>query len=714
MDKFEQIISCEEKRLKDLIEESEKVFLEEKSVKEKIAGEIKQLRSEKLEAMDFNEKNKIEEQIKQLKLKSSRYIFQDLSILRSPYFGVLELEDNLLGRLSYKIGKKTVFGKDGKVSVIDWREAPVSRLFYEYESGENYDEDIRGQERNGKIIFKRRLGIKNRELKSISEKNITLSKDNFGNWSEKSRLESSAEIKEKKKDHGLPEITALISREQFRAITLEPEKTFILQGSAGSGKTTIGLHRIAFMSYSCPEKFPPAKILVLMYNKSLQKYIKGVLPELGISEGVKSLTFHKFAFSILSKEKFVSKWRNGNPDLARIKKSSFAVKLTQAYCQRLFERSLKWITEKLFDAGCSEAAEKIFNSSSLEQLINILNNLKSFYQNTSLAKEQFIFKISSKLLSRLNNHSLDLYKLFTDQDFIKKTAKKEKFNIEQSLVKSLVNSQKAFYEKGESNFSDIGILIYLLQLKGVESALPGYAHIMIDEAQDLSPVELAAVINASDEKKSVTICGDMAQAIKDDVCFDQKKGFAGFVRELASLNGYITAAETLKVGYRATKEIMDAAWYIMRNKNPDSLNARKGEPVSIITASSFDETVFRAKSFLVSLHANRPNSLSCVICKFKKDADKIYEHLKKIPEIKNIRRHEKDDFIFTPGIIVTNAHQVKGLEFSNVLFINPSASQFLDNDHDRMLLHVAFTRASEKLVIIGHEKMAYNLSEYIP
>jgi DNA helicase-2/ATP-dependent DNA helicase PcrA len=714
MDKFEQIISCEEKRLKDLIEESEKVFLEEKSVKEKIAGEIKQLRSEKLEAMDFNEKNKIEEQIKQLKLKSSRYIFQDLSILRSPYFGVLELEDNLLGRLSYKIGKKTVFGKDGKVSVIDWREAPVSRLFYEYESGENYDEDIRGQERNGKIIFKRRLGIKNRELKSISEKNITLSKDNFGNWSEKSRLESSAEIKEKKKDHGLPEITALISREQFRAITLEPEKTFILQGSAGSGKTTIGLHRIAFMSYSCPEKFPPEKILVLMYNKSLQKYIKGVLPELGISEGVKSLTFHKFAFSILSKEKFVSKWRNGNPDLARIKKSSFAVKLTQAYCQRLFERSLKWITEKLFDAGCSEAAEKIFNSSSLEQLINILNDLKSFYQNTSLAKEQFIFKISSKLLSRLNNHSLDLYKLFTDQDFIKKTAKKEKFNIEQSLVKSLVNSQKAFYEKGESDFSDIGILIYLLQLKGVESALPGYAHIMIDEAQDLSPVELAAVINASDEKKSVTICGDMAQAIKDDVCFDQKKGFAGFVRELASLNGYITAAETLKVGYRATKEIMDAAWYIMRNKNPDSLNARKGEPVSIITASSFDETVFRAKSFLVSLHANRPNSLSCVICKFKKDADKIYEHLKKIPEIKNIRRHEKDDFIFTPGIIVTNAHQVKGLEFSNVLFINPSASQFLDNDHDRMLLHVAFTRASEKLVIIGHEKMAYNLSEYIP
>lgn len=140
----------------------------------------------------------------------------------------------------------------------------------------------------------------------------------------------------------------------------------------------------------------------------------------------------------------------------------------------------------------------------------------------------------------------------------------------------------------------------------------------------------------------------------------------------------------------------------------------KGDPVSIISTSSFDETVFRAKAFILSTHSMRPNSLSCIICKFKKDADKIFEELNKTSEIKDLRRHEKDDFIFTPGVIVTNAHQVKGLEFSNVIFINPSDSQFQDNDHDRMLLHVAFTRASEKLIIIGHEKMAYNLSDYNP
>jgi DNA helicase-2/ATP-dependent DNA helicase PcrA len=714
MDKFEDIISAEEKRLKDLIEKSEKIFSEEKEIREKIAKEIKQLRKEKLELLDFNEKNKIEEDIKKLQIKSSRYVFQDPAVLRSPYFGILELDDNDLGNLSYKIGKKTIFGENGEVSVIDWREAPISRLFYEYESQETYDEDIRGQERSGEIKLKRRVSIKNRELKSIAENNFTIAKDSSGIWSEKPRHESSAKIKEDKKDHCLPEITALISRDQFRAITLEPEKTFILQGSAGSGKTTIGLHRIAYMSYSYPEKFPPFKIMVLMYNKSLQKYIEGVLPELGISRGVKSLTFHKFAFSILSREKFVSKWRNGNPETSKIKKSTFAVKLVDAYCERLFEKSLKWITDRLYEAGLPESAEKLLESSSLKDLIEILNRFALAGSELELPEEKYICGLSSKLLARLSNHGLDIYKLFTDEKFIRKTAEKENFNISDSLIQTLIISQKAFHEKGESDFSDIGILIYLLQQKGVSSALPDYSHIMIDEAQDLSPVELAAVINASDEKKSVTICGDMAQAIKNDVCFDKKKGFAGFVREISSSNNSVTAAETLRVGYRATKEIMDVSWYIMNEKNQNASYSRRGEPVSIITTSSFDETVFEAKSFIVSHHLKRPNALTCIICKFKKDADRIFEELLKSPEIKNIRRHEKDDFIFSPGIIVTNAHQVKGLEFSNVLFINPSESQFMDNDHDRMLLHVAFTRASEKLLIIGHEKMAYNLSGYIP
>ncbi|MDY0360752.1 MAG: 3'-5' exonuclease [Desulforegulaceae bacterium] len=712
MELFKNIISDEETRLKNLIENSKKVFSDEKKTRENIAEEIKQLRKEKLETLDFNEKNKIEEDIKRLQIKSSRYIFQDPAVLRSPYFGILELLDSKLGRLSYKIGKKTIFGENGKVSVIDWREAPISRLFYEYESGEDYDEDIRGQERSGEIKLKRRVGIKNKELKSISEKKTTLVKDNKGNWSEKKTFESSAQRKEEKKDHCLPEITALISKDQFRAITLEPEKTFILQGSAGSGKTTIGLHRIAYMSYSYPEKFPPYKILIIMYNKSLQKYIEGVLPELGISGGVKTLTFHKFAFSILSKEKFVSKWRNGNPQTYKIKKSGFAVKLVNAYAERLFEKSMEWITQKFMEQKFLKEIETINNASSLKELINILEDLKSIRPDSieNITKAG----ISSKLLSRLKNHNLDLYKIFTDENLIKKTAEKENFIINDIEINELVSSQKNFYENNESDFADIGILIYLLQIKGIESALPDFSHIMVDEAQDLSPAELAAVINASDEKKSVTICGDMAQTIKNDVYFDKKKGFAGFVRELSSTNKASTAAETLKVGYRATQEIMNAAWYIMRETNENALYSRKGEPVSIISTASFDETVFRTKSFIISHHSKRPNSLTCIICKFKKDADKIFEELNKNSEIKNLRRHEKDDFIFTPGVIVTNAHQVKGLEFSNVIFINPSEFQFQDNDHDRMLLHVAFTRASEKLIIIGHEKMAYNLSEYRP
>jgi DNA helicase-2/ATP-dependent DNA helicase PcrA len=199
MSQFNNIIETEEKRVQELIQETLEVMEEDKKHGKSLSSEISDLRKEKLEVNDFSEKNRIEKRIQELYKKSSLYIFQDEKILRSPYFGVLELLDDSLGDLSYKIGKKTIFGKNGSVSVIDWREAPVSRLFYEYEKDEDYDEDIRGKERSGKISLKRRVSIKNRELKSVSEDNIVLSKDSSGNWKTPEKTKTTSEIKKEKK-----------------------------------------------------------------------------------------------------------------------------------------------------------------------------------------------------------------------------------------------------------------------------------------------------------------------------------------------------------------------------------------------------------------------------------------------------------------------------------------------------------------------------------
>ncbi|MGM0418873.1 MAG: UvrD-helicase domain-containing protein [Thermodesulfobacteriota bacterium] len=708
MSEFNNIIETEENRLKGLIKETLEVIEEDKKHRQSLSSEISELRKEKLEVNDFSEKNRIEQRIQDLYKKSSLYIFQDEKILRNPYFGVLELSDDLLGDLSYKIGKKTIFGKNSKVSVIDWREAPVSRLFYEYEKDEEYDEDIRGKERSGKISLKRRISIQNRELKSVSEEDIVLSKDISGKWKTPEKTKSTSEIKKEKKDHCLPEITSLISREQFQAITLSPEKTFILQGGAGSGKTTIGLHRIAYLTYKSPEKFRPSEILVLMYNKSLQTYIKGVLPELGIAGGVKTETFHRFAFSIFSKTGFKTVYRQGPPSNAKIKNSAFVIKLLHNYTDILFKKSLEWIKEKFRLKEFESGVKVVSDAADLKDLIDILSTNETFKSLHELSENKAYI---NKILQRLKNHRLDLFKIFSDKEFILKTAEKENFKIDQKAVSVLTESEKNFYNQGAADFSDVGILVYLMQLKGIEASLPGYSHIMIDEAQDLSPAELAAVLNAADNKNSVTICGDMAQKIKSDVYFDNNTGFAGFVRSVSSSGSKRVSAETLKIGYRATKEIMEIAGHVT-GFPPALMPAKSGEPVSVIKTSSFDETLFKAGALLASHHEQNPGALTCVICRLKKDADKVFNVLKENSSIKNIRRHERDDFVFTPGIIVTNAHQVKGLEFSAVAFINPSISQFKNNEEDKMLLHVAFTRASEKLWIIGHDEMAYGLEKF--
>lgn len=710
MENFLDISAHEEKRLKDLINQMEEVFEQDKKIRAKISDDISKLRQDKLDAHEFDEKNAIEKKIEELHQKSSLYIFQEPKILRSPYFGVLELKDNSIGDLSYKIGKKTIFGKDGNVSVVDWREAPISRLFYEYETGDDYDEDIRDQERTGLVDVRRSVVIKDRDLKSISEKETTLLKETNGTWIKKEKEISVSQRKEEKQDHSLPEITSLISREQFQAITLNPQKIFILQGGAGSGKTTVGLHRVAYLVYNDPQIFKPSDIVLLVYNKALQKYIKGVLPQLGIAGGVKTLTYHNFATLVFNRADLKIKYGNNNPRAAAIKKSSFAVKLIQRYCDFLFERSFKWISKRFEDAKFEEGVDVLSDASDLSEFIAILNSNSKF--SIDVLPPQ-LANVRKKLLIRLKNHKIDLLKLLTDKDFILDTAKKAEFYIDENALNSMINSQKSLHERGEIDFSDTGILIYLMQLKGMRSARPGYSHIMVDEAQDLSPVELSTILTSADEKTSITICGDMAQKIKSDVFFDSKKGFSGFIRSLSGLNSSKIAAETLEIGYRATKEIMDIAWHVMgKDKKPESKAKRSGEKVDIFKTSSMDETIFKASAILADFHEKRPQALTCIICRIKRDANRVYEVLKNDSSIKNIRRHQRDDFVFYPGIVVTNIHQVKGLEFTSVMVINPSKNQFKESDEDRMLLHVAFTRASEKLWVIGHEEMGCGIEDY--
>jgi hypothetical protein len=409
--------------------------------------------------------------------------FQDAGALGQPYFAVMELDDDDLGSISTCLGRQSFFDRKGKALVVDWREAPISRLYYEYEAGELYEEEIRGKDRTGAVRSKRQVDTSGGELRKIVDRSTLLVRREDGSWSTTDGSVSSMAGKEEKADHRLPEITALISPDQFRAITHPQSSTVLLQGGAGSGKTTVGLHRIAYLAYQDPERFQPGRILVVMFNRSLQQYISRVLPELGIGAGVHVETYHSWAGKLLRAAGLqISYNSEGAPDeVVGLKKHPVMLDLVDSYLQRLLTNSRNWLLEGLKqkgDPGCREIERILQTASRFEDFLGLLAAHPLFASpNLPDVRKRLL----SRLLERLRNHVLDLHTLLTDRELLEELKGRCPFASSAALDK-LIRWQVKLRREGRVDFSDTGILLWLLQRKGINAARPGYAHVMLDEA----------------------------------------------------------------------------------------------------------------------------------------------------------------------------------------------------------------------------------------
>ncbi len=710
MEQFRVIIEREEARLGQIAEEMRKTLAAEELDRQKKDREIAELRQQKVDAVGWREKREIDEVIERCRAQYAMRQYQDGQVLSNPYFGVLELEDDDLGRLTYCLGRRSFFDSTGRAVVIDWRDAPISRLYYEYEAGELYEEEIRGRDRTGQVSHKRQVDTAGSELRKIFEKGTLLVRGGDGTWGLAEESGGAESRKEEKSDHRLPEITALISPDQFRAITHPESSTVLLQGGAGSGKTTVGLHRIAYLSYQDADRFKPERILVVMFNRSLQNYISRILPELGMGAGVQVETYHGWAGKMF-RAAGVRFSYSSDPipeNVVRLKKHPRVPELVDRYLDGLLKKSRTWLFEQMEKTGDPEMEAIRMRLQALnrfEDLVTFLNKDALFARSPGRPESRN--GLRGRLLARFTDHVADLHAMLTDRDLLKETFGARKESGEEPLDE-LICWQERLRSRNMIDFSDTGIFLWMLQRKGVASVRPGYAHVMVDEAQDLSEIELATLLHATDERNSITICGDMAQKIKGEVSFETSEGFAGFVRSRRHPAGTAGMnSDTLVVGFRATRPIMELAWRVLGEK-PSMTVPRDGDPVQIIPTRSPEETIATAKSILADYFENHPKALVAVVSRYKAEADRAFQALKS-SGLMQVRRHERDDFSFEPGIVVTNAHQVKGLEFTAVLILNPSTGQYRDDHENRMLLHVAITRAADHLWVVGHQPMAYGL-----
>ena len=597
-------------------------------------------------------------------------------ILAIPYFGridFLEKKENSKVMPTY-IGIHTFYDPESRATLIhDWR-APVSSMFYDHELGEAGYRSPSG-EIKGVISLKRQYRIRGGKMEFMIESALTVHDDIL-----QKELSSNADDKMKN-------IVATIQREQNRIIRNEDIRTLIIQGVAGSGKTSIALHRIAYLLYTFRDSISSKDILIISPNKVFSDYISNVLPELGeatvpetsmeqILSGVlehkyKYQTYfglvnellekpssslinriaYKASFGFISElDKFILHIENTYFKAADVKLTKY-ITIPAPFIEEQYLRFNRYPIRRRFDAMADY----------------MLDMLKIQYTFTVTTTGRNLLKKEIRLMFAGNN-DIQVYK-----DFFKWTNNPGMFKM----------------RKGHTlEYSDLAPLAYLhLALEGNGNQPFRVKHLLIDEMQDYSPIQYKVIQKLFPCRK--TVLGDAGQSVNP---------YGSSTAE--TIQKSLTASEIMKLckSYRSTFEITDFAQKIHPNAELEPV-ARHGEKPQILQFGSAVEELSGIMGLISTYRKSGYKSLG-IICKTEQQARKMADMLKSYAN--DISFLSSQSSAFVQGIVITSAHMAKGLEFDEVIIPQTDERNYR-SEIDKSMLYVAVTRAMHRLTLTFHE-----------
>lgn len=592
-------------------------------------------------------------------------------IVDIPYFGRIDFKEDREGSQTVPayIGVHTFYDSNSKTNLIyDWR-APISSMFYDHETGKASYSSPAG-EVGGDISLKRQYRIRKGKMEYMIESSLTVHDDVL-----QKELSSNADDKMKN-------IVATIQREQNRIIRNEDAQVLIIQGVAGSGKTSIALHRIAYLLYTHKESISSKDILIISPNKVFADYISNVLPELG-EEHVPETSMEEILSEVLHKKyKYQSFFDQvtellGKPTrefIERIQyKASFEL-ITQLdlfilyvennYFKATDAKLTKYIT---IPAEFIEEQFRRFNRYPMRQRFEamtdyILEITRFKYSFTASTAQKNLLKKEIRMMFAGNN-DIEIYK-----EFFEWIGKAEMFKMRKNRT---------------LEYADLAPLAYLcMRLEG-NVARSGVKHLLIDEMQDYSAIQYKVIQKLYPCRK--TVLGDASQSVNpygsSTADMIQKAFVTGEVMKLCK-------------SYRSTYEITDFAQKIRINDELEPV-ARHGEKPQILKYRNTEKEVSGIADLILNFKKSGYKSLG-IICKTESQAKEITEKLKAYTDDFHFLSNQSAAFV--NGIIVTSAHVAKGLEFDEVII--PQAD---DKNYrsiiDRSMLYVAITRAMHRLTL---------------
>jgi DNA helicase-2/ATP-dependent DNA helicase PcrA len=673
--------------------------------------------------------------------------------IASPYFAHMRLREHGKSR-DVMIGKRGFIDRQSNVQIVDWRNAPVSRIYYRYEEGDDYEEEIAGRRVEGLVEARRNVSIARSNLRRIGAPQGTFMKDARGTWvqavgqispvlhggmGKAARPVAAAGAKGKlgvhhgvaRADKSLPEIAALIDKEQFELITQPGSGIVVIQGGAGSGKTTVALHRVAYLNFQDPRRFKAQQTLFVVPSQSLVRYVSGVLPSLGVP-GVPVVTYTGWARTTRMRclPDAPTKYNADPPEnVSRVKKHPALMGLLARWVEQQAAQIGAELAEISAEAG--EEWARLRSRALVPRLSATASWAKkaAIDANVRIALEGTV----KRWKKRADDCVLDWAELLTDPAALadgfagtdvtardierlvawmrRQLAKPQKSPVDEEGNPILDSEGKPVGADeddpaGRFDDEDDPILLRLVQLKRGGLLPPGgdelvWEHVALDEAQDRSALEVKVLVEAvrapdgDPGKRSVTIAGDTAQRLVFD------NNFTGW-EQLLEQTGQPAIVRPLRLSYRSTAEVMLLAREILGPElaPEEPLAARPGEPVELHEFGDLGEAVAFLGDALRNLMAREPTASCAVISRHAEQADAYFEALRR-SEVPALRRVRRDEFNFQPGVDVTDVAHVKGLEFDYVVMVEVNEQSYPNQHWARHLLHIGVTRAAHQLWLVS-------------